>query len=133
MLYYLGVVSLIIFLSIFGLFFLPIFGGCFILIISLAVLVSLIVFLSINFIWFLFAGTIIYVFTIARRYSQWKKLPDQNQYMQDHSECVLTNGMKCCHCGSEDLNNKGLFVNDGKLRYYQCKTCRVKLFRTRIL
>ena len=133
MLYYFALMGFVLFFSLFGLFFLPIFGGCFGLIIFLTVLMAFIIFFSLNFIWFLFAGSIIYLAMLMSKYSKWTKLPDRNRYMQEHEECVLPNAIACCHCGSTELYNYGLFWKNGKMRYYQCVSCKVLLFKSKVL
>ena len=133
MLYYLSLMGFVILFSVFGLFFLPVFGGCFGLIIFFTVLIAFIVFFSLNFIWFLFAAVVIYIIKLMSKYSTWVKLPDQNRYMQEHADCVREHGVNCYSCGSTEVHNRGLIWNNGKMRYYQCAVCRLKLFKSKVL
>ena len=133
MLYYLSLMGFIILFSVFGLFFLPIFSGCFGLIIFFTVLIAFIIFFSLNFIWFLFAAGIIYIIRLMSKYSTWDKLPDQNRYMQEHADCIRGHGVNCYNCGSSEIHNRGLFSNNGKMRYYQCAGCKTKLFKSKVI
>ena len=131
--YYMDFVVAVILFMILGLFFSPLIGGCFLLLLIFALLGGLLVFFSVNFIWFLLAGLVIYLSRIVVKYLRWQRLPDINQYLAKNPDCKLNVGVACYKCNSESLSNQGLFHQRGKWRFYTCSQCGSVLFRFVVL
>lgn len=131
--HYFEMMSTFMILLLIGAFFSPIFGGCFAIFLMFFILSGMVVFLSVNFVWILAIGLVVYAFGFVMRFWRWFKLPDVNQYLHDHPECKLSVGVSCHNCGSDKLNNNGLFHNSSKWRFYVCSHCGTTLFRFNVL
>lgn len=131
--YFLEVISTFLLFLFIGAFFSPLLGGCFGVVLVFTLLIGFIVFFSLNFVWFLAIGLIIYAFGFLNKYFRYNKLPDVNQYLAAHPQCKLEVGVACHNCHSSRLNNRGLYNNRGKLRYYTCAQCGTTLFRFKVL
>jgi hypothetical protein len=131
--YYIEVMSVFLFLLVFGAIFAPFLGGCLVLLLVLFILGSLIVFFSLNFIWFIIAGLILYSAGFIARFYKWYHLPDYNEYISLHPQCKLDTGVSCFKCSSDKTLHAGLFNKQSKLRYYICSSCKTMLFRFKVL
>lgn len=133
MVYYLEVISTILFLLFLGIFFGPVFGGCFSVIVFLFILGVIVVFLSINFIWIIAIGLIFYFFGWAIKFYRWYKLPTLFEYFEQNPSCNLGSGILCKHCNSAHISHEGLLNQRSKYRYYMCDVCGHVLYRFKVL
>ncbi len=131
--YFLEVFAVLFFFLLMGAFFSPIIGGCLGVIIIFGILTAFFIFFSINFLWFVAAGVIIYLIGFIRRFINWRKLPEVNQYLSLHPQCKLDMGVSCYNCGSSQLTHHGLLHKSSKLRFYTCSDCGTTLFRFKVL
>lgn len=131
--YYFEMMSTFLFLLLIGAFFSPIFGGCFAIFLMFFILSGMVVFLSVNFVWILAIGLVMYAAGSIVKFWRWYKLDDVNTYLTNHPNCKLDVGIACHNCGSDKLNNQGLFYNNSKWRFYVCSHCGTTLFRFNVL
>lgn len=131
--YYLEFIAAFVLFMILGLFFSPVIGGCFMLLLVFACLGGLLIFFSLNFIWFLLAGVVIYTVGLVMKYVKWRKLPEITEYLSLYPSCKLNVGVACCKCNSHELSNQGLFNQRSKWRFYTCSQCGSVLFRFCVL
>lgn len=131
--YYFEMMSTFLFLLLVGAFFSPILGGCFALFLMFFILSGMVVFLSVNFVWILGVGLVIYASGAVLKLWRWYQLPDVNTYLNNHPDCKLAVGVSCHNCGSDKLNNQGLFHNTSRWRFYVCSHCGTTLFRFNVL
>lgn len=133
LLYYMEILTTFIILSTLSLLFLPFFGGCLGAIIFILFLGAVLVFSSIHFLWLLLVGLVFYVINVIRKYYKWRALPTSHEYLEQHPNCRLSNGVGCYNCSSSQLRSYGLFHTRSKWRFYTCTSCGTSLFRFTVL
>ncbi len=133
MLYYMEMLGAFVLFMFLGLMFSPFLGGCFMLMIILFLLGGFIIFFSINFIWFLIAGLAFYLCGWIIKFYRWYQLPDMHKYLQNNSQCRLSQGVSCRNCNSDNIKHIGLFNQNSRWRYYTCNSCGHTLYRFTVL
>lgn len=129
----LEVLGILFLFLLFGSIFSPLMGGCLSVLMVFTILAFVFIFFSINFIWFLLAGSLLYVFGFVHKFIKWYKLPDINQYMTKYPNARESVGVSCCNCGSKDIIHHGLFHKTSKYRFYTCGSCGSVLYKFKVL
>lgn len=125
--------SAFLFFLVIGAIFSPFLSGCVVLLFILFMFGAIVVFFSLNFIWFVIAGSILYLISFISKYRRWHKLPIFAQYVSLHPNCEVGDSVCCYNCGSSNTQHHGLFSKKGRLRYYVCSACGTNLFRFKVL
>lgn len=131
--YFFELFSMFVFFVVFCALFSPFIGGCLGIAIIFTVLASVFIFFSLNFVWILAIIGVIYLYGLVNKYLKWQKLPEINEYLEDHPQAKRDVGIACYNCGSDKTINHGLLHSSSRLRYYTCSQCGTTLFRFKVL
>jgi hypothetical protein len=59
----------------------------------------------------------------------WERLPNRDQYVALHPDCLRDDDIACCHCGSTEKLDLGLLQYTDWRRQMMCRNCKNLLWR----